>query len=277
MWQMPTITGCRSLNWLSNHLDDVTDQIVGGPLLTIIIPVYNEEAILVRSVTALTEALEPLELDYELLICENGSTDSTAALARALMAEHPQIRLESLPEAGYGRALRHGIAEARGSLIAVFNIDFWDVAFLHQALELLQSCDLVVGSKAAPGSRDSRPFFRRLITRSFILSLRILFGFPGTDTHGIKAFRADRILPVIRSCQTNDEIFDTEIMLRAHRAGLRLCEIPVSVQEMRPSRYSLWRRVPSTFRDLVWLIRVLGIRGWGARRIPRAFRERDTV
>lgn len=259
----------------TSHVDDVTDQVVNGPLLTIIIPVYNEEAILVRSVTALTEALEPLELDYELLICENGSTDSTAALARALMAEHPQIRLESLSEASYGGALRHGIARACGSLVAIFNIDFWDVAFLQQALELLQSCDLVVGSKAASGSRDSRPFFRRLITRSFTFSLRILFGFQGTDTHGIKAFRADRVVPVVQACETNDEIFDTEIILRAQQAGLCLCEIPVSVQEMRPSRYSLWQRVPSTFRDLVWLIRVLGIRGRGVRAAPHTCTEQS--
>lgn len=275
---MLTTTGCRSLNWHSSRLDDVTDQVVNGPLLTIIIPVYNEEAILVESITALTEALEPLGLDYELLICENGSTDSTAALARALMAEHPQIRLESLPEASYGGALRHGIARACGPLVAIFNIDFWDVAFLQQSLELLQGCDLVVGSKAAPGSRDSRPSFRRMITRSFTLLLRFLFGFQGTDTHGIKAFRAGRVVPIVQACETNHEIFDTEIILRAHQAGLHLCEIPVSVQEMRPSRYSLWQRVPATFRDLIWLIRVLGIRRPGARSAPpSSFRERDTV
>lgn len=266
------------MNWLSDRLDDVTDRIVGEPFLTIIIPVYNEEAILVRSITALIEALKPLKLDYELLICENGSTDNTAALVRALMAEHSMIRLESLPEAGYGRALRHGIAEARGSLIVVFNIDFWDVGFLQQALELLESCDLVVGSKAAPGSRDRRPFFRRMITRSFAFLLRILFGFPGTDTHGIKAFRVDRIVSVVQLCETSNEILDTEILLRAHRSGLCLCEIPVSVKEMRPSRYGLWRRVPSTFRDLVWLIRVLGIsRGRARSALPIGFRERDTV
>jgi glycosyltransferase involved in cell wall biosynthesis len=256
--------------------DAMIDQVVNGPLLTVLIPVYNEEVILVRSVTALIKALEPLKLDYELLICENGSTDNTAALARALMAEHPQIRLESLPEAGYGRALRYGIAEARGSFIVVFNIDFWDVGFLQQALELLESCDLVVGSKAAPGSRDRRPFFRRMITRSFTLLLRILFSFQGTDTHGIKVFRADRIVPVVQACETNNEILDTEILLRANRSGLRLCEIPVSVQEMRPSRYSLWRRVPSTFVDLIWLIRVLGIRGLAACRRECAPRLRKS-
>jgi glycosyltransferase involved in cell wall biosynthesis len=260
----------------SSRVDDVTDQVVNGPLLTIIIPVYNEEAILLRSVMALTEALEPLGLNYELLICENGSTDSTAALAHALMTEHPQIRLESLSEASYGGALRHGIAHARGPLVVVFNIDFWDVDFLRRALELLESCDLVVGSKAALGAQDRRPFSRRMITRSFTFLLRFLFGFQGTDTHGIKAFRADRVVPVVQACETNDEIFDTEIILRAQQAGLYLCEIPVSVQEMRPSRYSLWQRVPSTFRDLVWLIRVLGIRGRGVLAAPPiSRRERD--
>jgi glycosyltransferase involved in cell wall biosynthesis len=251
---------------------------VNGPLLTVIVPVYNEEAILAESITALTEALEPLGLDYELLICENGSTDSTETLARALMAEHPQIRLESLSEASYGGALRHGIAHARGPLIVVFNIDFWDVDFLRCALELLKSCDLVVGSKAALGAQDRRPFLRRMITRSFTFLLRLLFGFQGTDTHGIKAFRADRVVPIVQACETDHEIFDTEIILRAHQTGLHLCEIPVSVQEMRPSRYSLWQRVPATFRDLIWLIRVLGIRRPGGRSAPpSSFRERNTV
>ncbi|MBC8509836.1 MAG: glycosyltransferase [Anaerolineales bacterium] len=232
-----------------------------NPKVSIIIPIYNEEAILSNSMEELLFQIEGwLNPDsYELVLCENGSTDDTAKIAKELTIRWASVCVEQLPIASYGHALQHGIAIARGKALVIFNADFWETGFLKKSMTLLENHDLVIGSKNTSGSSDHRPLHRRAITIGFNLLLRMLFGFRGSDTHGIKAFRSEHAKELARQCVTDAEIFDTELVLRAQRAGLRITEIPVAVEERRPTRYGLLKRVPCTIRDLFLLLKVLGI------------------
>jgi glycosyltransferase involved in cell wall biosynthesis len=230
-----------------------------APTFTIIVPAYNEAESLASAKQSLQSALAQrhVSAEYELLICENGSRDATAAIAREMAQHDTRLRVEQLPQPSYGRALQHGIQMARGPKIIIVNVDFWDAVFVQTALELLEHYDFVVGSKNAPGAHDRRPWHRRAITMIFNALLRLLFGFRGTDTHGIKAMRAECAQKLAAACHTDAEVFDTELILRAQRQGYRLHEIPVTVDEQRPSRYGLWQRVPRTARDMMTLLRVL--------------------
>jgi hypothetical protein len=143
-------------------------------------------------------------------------------------------------------------------VIFIFNADFWDVGFLQSALTLSNEFDLIIGSKQARGAIDRRPFARQLISQSFNLMLRLFFGYAGTDTHGLKALNAGRVVPLVSKCRASNELFDSELILRAQRAGLRLHEIPVEIEERRSARVSLLRRVPGTAVDLLkmwWALR----------------------
>jgi glycosyltransferase involved in cell wall biosynthesis len=224
---------------------------VHAGLLTVIVPIHNEAAIVEDAVTRLREALAPLGVPIELLLCENGSTDETPAIIERLRV-HPDIRVERLAKADYGLALKHGVAVARGDRVVIVNLDFWNIPFMERALQLLGDHDLVLGSKVK--GDDRRPLIRRLITRNFNRLLRLVFGFHGTDTHGLKAFRREPVAAVSARCETDGWIYDTELVIRAERAGLRIAEVPVSVAELRaPSYGSLLRRVPITLANLVRL------------------------
>src|SRR5437016_9324149 len=168
--------------------------------ISIIIPVYNEEMILVPAVQRLTEGLASLPLAYEVILCENGSTDRTAELAHQLRQGDPHIRVIHLPLPSYGHALKAGIEHARFDRLLLLNLDLCDLEFLASASQLLDRFDCVIGSKVAPGSHDERPLVRRMITRLFNGFLRLALGFEGTDTHGVKAFRRHRVLPLARAC-----------------------------------------------------------------------------
>lgn len=223
--------------------------------MSIVIPIYNEEAILEQEVSALIKAVLETNpgLDYELLLVENGSFDQTRKVAEDLAKRYPAIRVLYLPTAGYGQALKHGLLKSRGDLITLFNIDFWDAHFIRRAMELMQTepqIDMVVGSKTMPGSEDTRPWLRRIITQTFNSVLRLLFGFTGTDTHGMKLIKRMVITPVINECQTEREIFDTEFVLRAHVAGVVSKEIPVVCAEKRKTTYRISKRIPRTIKDL---------------------------
>ncbi len=231
-----------------------------APLLSFVIPVFNEEAILHAALVDLRERLKPLGWSYEILLAENGSRDGTREVAQELAPRMPELRLLSWPEPNYGAALREGILQARGQLVLCEEIDLCDVDFHQRAIAHLErgALDMVIGSKLLEGSRDERPLGRHLASLAYNRLLRVLAGFSGTDTHGLKAFRRESLLPIVRACQLDRDVFASELVIRAERAGLRIQEIPVRVMEKRTPSIELKRRVPVVLRQLAqltWSIR----------------------
>jgi glycosyltransferase involved in cell wall biosynthesis len=220
------------------------------PQVSILIPVYNEEGIIDQSVRDLAQGCDALGISYELLLCENGSKDRTVEIAEQLCEELSSVHLLRYPEPNYGGALNAGIQNARGKNIVCFEIDFYDVPFVEIANVMLKKYDAVIGSKRSPGARDRRPWLRRFITWGFNTFLRIFYRFKGTDTHGIKAFRALQARPIAASCETDRDIFTTELVIRMERADFRMCEIPLEIEELRPAPINIMKRVPGTLKNL---------------------------
>jgi glycosyltransferase involved in cell wall biosynthesis len=229
-------------------------------MISIVIPVYNEASIVREAALDLCQRLDSLGYDYELILTENGSTDGTKQLVAQLAAENPRLRALEGDEANYGRALKRGILAARGAQVICDEIDLCDLDFYQRALPLLaQGADLVVGSKAMKGANDARPFVRRVATRTITVLLRLATGFRGTDTHGLKAFRRDRMLDVVNACVVERDLFASELVIRAQRMGREVREIPIALAEKRPPSTHLLRRVPRVVKGLFklgWAIRV---------------------
>ena len=237
---------------------NVTTSVVD---VSIIIPVYNEEAILHAAIVDLRERLTDVPWTYEIVLAENGSRDNTLQIAQSLAQKYPQVKYISVGEPNYGRALREGIEAARGNFILCDEIDLCDVEFQSRAVEMLASnaADFVIGSKLIGGAKDERPLIRHLASMFYTQLLRLLVGFRGTDTHGLKAVRRDAILPVVRHCVVDRDVFSSEMVIRAERSGLRMLEIPVRVMEKRPPSINLFRRVPQVVKSLArltWAIRI---------------------
>ena len=227
-----------------------------GPIhVSIVIPIYNEEGILRGSVLELQEKLVRFGWRYELLLCENGSRDGTIEIGKALEIEHPEVRLLHAGQPNYGLAMKMGILEARGTYVICDEIDLLDTEFYARAMALLErsDTDLVVGSKAMVGSNDQRPLFRRTATRVYNGMLRVVCRFPGTDTHGLKAFRREALLETARRCVLDRDVFASEFVIRAHREGKKVVEIPFAVREKRPPSINLLKRVPHVVKSVAKL------------------------
>jgi glycosyltransferase involved in cell wall biosynthesis len=222
---------------------------------SVVVPAFNEEHALRAMVEDVRTALGGRAMTFEIVIIENGSSDATAAIAAALADEHPEVRASSDPRADYGAALKRGLLMARGRQVVTFDVDFYDIEFLDRALQLLDEsgAGIVVGTKRGEGSRDERPLVRRLVTAGFALVLRRGFGLRASDTHGMKAMDRERVRPLAERCQLGTDLFDTELVLRAERAGVGVVELPVVVTELRPPRSSIGRRVLRTPVGLVRL------------------------
>ncbi len=236
-----------------------------APEISFVIPVFNEAVILEESVVALCEALYARRWRFELILAENGSRDDTAALGERLSERFPEVAVLRHPEPNYGGALRQGILRARGRFVVCEEIDLCDVDFHARAIELLRggAVDMVVGSKVMRGADDSRPLGRRLATRVYNGMLRVAVGFRGTDTHGLKAFVRETVTPVVRACVVEHDVFASELVVRAHRGGLRVLEIPVTVREKRAPSVRLLRRVPKVVRHVARLMVAIHGRGDG--------------
>jgi len=240
------------------------------PDVSIVIPVYNEEGILREAVSELIEGLDMLrsalhdpDLTFEVILAENGSRDRTAELAQHLADESEEIKTFSLGEPNYGKALRRGILEARGTYVICEEIDLCDLDFHRRALEHLRhgDCEMVVGSKAMKGASDGRPILRRVATRVINGMLRVALDFRGTDTHGLKAFRREALLPVVEACVIDRDLFSSELVIRAGHAGLHVLEIPITLHEKRPPAINLVKRVPNVMRGLAKLTYVIRFGG----------------
>ncbi len=242
-----------------------------APDVSIVIPVYNEEGILREAISELLTGLDTVRLAldasaslrFEIIIAENGSRDRTVELAEHLAAEHEDVRMFSLGEPNYGKALRRGIMEAQGKWVICEEIDLCDADFHRRALELLthDDADMVVGSKAMKGASDHRPLMRRAATRVLNGMLWAAVDFRGTDTHGLKAFRRERLLPIVEQCVIDRDLFASELVIRAGRSGIRVLEIPIRLDEKRPPAINLVKRVPNVLRGMAKLTRVIRFGG----------------
>lgn len=221
-----------------------------APSISIVVPVYNEAGFIPVALPKLVEAVEGIEAPYEIHIVENGSSDGTVEAVRSAAGEG-NVVVDSLPTADYGAAMRHGFLEADGDWVVNFDIDYFSAEFLRQLLEQPDDVDLVIGSKRDPGSEDRRPFIRRLATRVFNLLLMLVLDSNVSDTHGMKGFRKKLVDDIAPQVVSTEDLFDTELVVRAERAGYSIAEVPVLVEEMRSARSSLIKRAPRTVAGLI--------------------------
>jgi glycosyltransferase involved in cell wall biosynthesis len=238
------------------------------PQISIVIPIYNEQAILHAAVVDLRERLKPLGWSYEIILAENGSKDRTIQIGHELAAKYAntadgQVKIISLGEPNYGKALKQGILLARGNLVLCDEIDLCDTDFHKRAVDILETgeADMVIGSKLAVGAADERPLIRHAASIAYSTLLKVMLGFRGTDTHGLKAFRRLALLDVVRACLVDKDVFASEFVIRADRAGIGIKEVPVQVIEKRPPSINLFKRVPNVMKSvakLTWSIRIRG-------------------
>lgn len=229
-------------------------------MLSVVVPAHNEQDYLEAAVVDLVKGLRSRDRPFEIIVCENGSSDATAALAADLSERFDEVRTLSADRPDYGVALRVGFLAAQGDVVANFDVDYIDLAFLDDALALLAAAGgpaAVLASKRTHGAMDTRPAGRRVVTAAFSLVLRLGFGLRVSDTHGMKVLRRVALAPIVTECRFGGDLFDTELILRAERAGLRVEELGVTVRDTRPPRTPIATRIPRSLAGLARLRVVL--------------------
>ena len=220
---------------------------------SVVVPVFNEEDILLQSAVQIYDICKRKGLDFELIFVENGSEDKTLSLLKTFVSKKKECRLVILELANYGNALKHGFLNAENQIVISFDIDYFSEDFLEDALKLNKKYAAITASKRLVKSDDGRRFIRRLATFIFVTILKLLFKTKLSDTHGMKAVRKASIINQIDNVVSTQDLFDTELLIRVEKSGNKILEVPAVVNEIRPSVSVIYKRIPRTISSLLKL------------------------
>jgi len=228
----------------------------------IVVPVRNEEHDLASSVRRLVGYLrEGFPFTARVTIADNGSTDGTWAIAGRLAREFDEVRAVRMEQPGRGRALRAIWSQSDAEVLAYMDVDLsTDLnALLPLVAPLLSGhSDLAIGTRLARGSRVIRGPKRELISRCYNMLLHACMGARFSDAQcGFKAIRREQARALLPLTQDTGWFFDTELLVLAERAGLRIHEIPVDWIDDLDSRVDIVATAVADLRGMARLGRGL--------------------
>ena len=217
---------------------------------SIVIPIYNEEDILEESLNNIISICERTDIDYEIIISENGSTDKTKNIAIKFEQSNSKIVLIESDNPNYGEALKSGFLKCNNEIIISFDIDYYSENFLKECICLEEEYAGLIASKRLNNSEDGRRLIRKLATNFFVYLLKFLFKTKLSDTHGMKAIKKSFVNDHINLVSSTQDLFDTELLLRIEKSGEKFKEVPAKINEIRPSVSLIYKRIPRTLKSL---------------------------
>lgn len=211
--------------------------------ITIVIAAYNEEARLPASLVKIQAYLTGKELKAEIVVVDDGSTDSTAHIVRGMARGVPGLRVISYPHnRGKGHALRQGVISSRGRLVLLTDADLsTPIQELENLMRPLfrQTHQIAIGSRALPESdvATPQPTWRRGMGRMFNRMVRLLVIKGLSDTQcGFKLFDGEVARKLFAEARVDRFATDVEILALARRYGFRIAEVPVTWRDCRASK-----------------------------------------
>ena len=215
--------------------------------LSVIIPVYNEEKIIEKTIEKILDITQKITKDFELIISDDFSKDKTVEMAKNYAKIEPRVKvLETNVNKGRGEAVSAGFLQAKGKYLVFMDADLsTNLKHLKEMIEYLQNYDVVTGSRHVKGSLVKRSARRNVTSKMYSIFIRILFGSKILDHEcGFKGFRRSVALKLVDECGIKEKnlrgvAWDTEILVRAQRDGYKIKEFPVEWIEGEKSEIEL--------------------------------------
>ena len=209
--------------------------------ISLCIPMYNESSIIAETAATLSAYMGQNFEDYEILFSDDGSTDGSADIVKAL--ELPHVRVVGYPDnRGKGSAVRHAILATEGDVVIFTDSDLaYGTDVIARAVERMQAepaLDVLVGSRnISKDGYEGYTFTRKLASKAYIKVLGIVGGLRLSDSQcGFKAFRGEAARRIFSYCEVNGFAFDFEAIMIATRMKLNMGELAVKIINHRESK-----------------------------------------
>lgn len=214
-------------------------------MITVVLPAHNEVRNLKMAVDETTDFLMGMDQDFEIIIAEDGSTDSTAEMAKSIANSDPRVRcICHGRRLGRGRALTEAFKQSAGSIMVYMDVDLsTDIRFLEPLIHAItEGNDIATGSRALPQSKVSRSLKRRMASLIYNNLVRLLLDSNiGDHQCGFKAFSREGLFKILDRVYAEHWFWDTEILVLATRMGLSVKEVPVAWSEGEKTKVNLLR------------------------------------
>jgi len=215
--------------------------------ISIVVPVYNEEKTLKNCIEKVSEATSKVTNNFEIIIAEDGSTDATYEIAKKLSKKNSRIKvLHHRERLGRGGALKNAFRKAQGRILVYMDADLSsDLSYLRPLIDRIKNgASIATGSRLMGGAVAKRPAKRDTASRVYNFLVRLFLDSKIHDHQcGMKAFDRRIVLPLLRRVKDNYWFWDTEILVRAQREGLRVDEIPIKWSHGRFTKVSFTKDV----------------------------------
>jgi glycosyltransferase involved in cell wall biosynthesis len=224
-------------------------------LVSVIVPICNEEAILLDMLTKLTAHFDGIlgRGVWNFIIIENGSTDRSNEIARKFVETFPTFKLITLSGANFGKSVRQGFAVTIAPWAHLISIEEWDIPFFHWAWRHRDRYDLILGSKRADPTLNRQSRQRKLLSYGLNAILGYLFEYTGADTHGPKLLKMSTMRALLEQTQLDRGQYETEFTLRALRSGRWIAEVPIIHVEHRSPRNLMVAKIVRNIVDVIRL------------------------
>jgi glycosyltransferase involved in cell wall biosynthesis len=227
-----------------NHKPVVEEDVVMGtveasevPVLSIVIPAYNEQGTIMKSLTGLRRDLRMLPFDYEIIVVDDGSVDKTYEIVRKMVTDTEGklkvIRMDR--NGGKGEAFRKGYHESRGRYVFLRDADLeTPPRLLNNYLQKIKDADVVIASKRHPESEVAYGFFRRFLSKGFNQLVNVLFHLELDDTQcGFKLFRREVLKKIVPRLLLKRYAFDVELLVNVKKRGFKIVTAPIVIRNLR--------------------------------------------
>lgn len=222
--------------------------------ISLVIPIHNEEKILLENVKKISNYLESLKKEFEIILIENGSTDRTFTIATEISKKDFRIKAFSIPSKSLGDALRRGILNANGEILVWYPIDMSvDLGYIPESLSIINDCNIVIGSKEHKDSMVRRSYSRKIYSMAYNFLVNLLFNLRISDTQCVKTFNRNSIMEIVKETKSGGIIFEVELLYRVRKNGLKIKEIPVKVRDLRPDSKIKFNDIGKAFWNLISL------------------------
>ncbi len=224
--------------------------------ISLIIPMYNESAIIADAVKTFSTHMANTYEDWELIFVDDGSHDACSEAVLAAEKEDPRVRLvRYTPNRGKGYAVRQGVLAAEGDLILFTDCDnaYGEDAVKRMVDTLIETgADMAVGSRnLSKDGHEGYTFIRKLASKTYLKMIAFIAGFKLSDSQcGIKGFKKEAAKKIFRNCEVDRFAFDLEVIMIATKVGYTITEMPVKIINHRESTVNLFRDATRMLRDV---------------------------
>ncbi len=224
---------------------------------TIIIPTFNEEEIIKKTIINLEKFIQKYLKDVEIIITDGCSSDRTIDKVKKLQKRFSNIKLiKNYEHIGKGSDIGEAIKKSKSSFCIFMDADLsTELSYLSRLLFYLEEgYDIVIGSRLMKESVVDKRKVRGFLSSGYSLLISLLFGVPIKDYQcGFKGFNRTKILPILKEVKNKKWFWDTEVLIRGYKEGLKIKEVPVIWKENRKPKLNIFKVISEMFVSAIRL------------------------